>query len=275
MNAVTSGADKIRKAMELKGISGAREPAAAAAQRPAPVASVPGTAKAPPVSTRTVAVDAARLHEHRILARDDRGFAAQSFKALRTQVVQMMSRSGYRSLAVVSPATGDGRTTTAINLAASIADDPDHTCLLVDLDLRRPCVADWFGITVERDVAACLRGLVPVGEVMVRPQGYGRLSLLPAVRGVAGSEELLAADSTRRVIEEVHQRYANRFVVYDLPPLLEAADALAFLPSVDAVLIVVQEGRTRREDVLRCLDLLRDTPVVGTVLAAARDVRGF
>lgn len=275
MKAVTSGADKIRKAMELKGISGAREPAATPAPRPAPVASVPASAKAPAASTRTVAVDAGRLHEHRILARDDRGFAAQSFKALRTQVVQMMSRSGYRSLAVVSPASGDGRTMTAINLAASIADDPDHSCLLVDLDLRRPCIADWFGIAVERDVAACLRGSVPVGEAMVRPQGFGRLALLPALRGGSGSEELLAAESTRRVIDEINRRYANRFVVYDLPPLLEAADALAFLPNVDAVILVVKEGRTRREDVLRCLDLLRDTPVVGTVLAAARDVRGF
>jgi Mrp family chromosome partitioning ATPase len=276
MNATSPGAEQIRKALELNRLAVGRVPVEDLPGGGPPLQGVaPGSGFDVPAPPRVVAVDHHRLRQRHILERADRGLAAQAFRALRTQVVQSMARSGYRSVAIVSPSSGDGRTITAINLAAGIAEDPDRTCLLVDLDLRRPCIADWFGAAVETDVAACLRGQASVAAALIRPEGFGKLLLLPAAHAVASSEVLLAAESTRRIVGEVHARYANRIVVYDLPPLLEAADALGFLPNVDAVLLVVREGKTRREDVLRCLDLLGDTPVVGTVLTAASDVRGF
>ncbi len=271
-----TGVDKIRRALDLRRAGPAHAPTPAAT----PAADQPALFRdrhreSPAALTRTVAVDPARLRNQRILAPDDSGPVAQAFKILRTQVLQLLGRGGLSSLAVMSPTTHDGRTVTAINLAASIADDPDHTALLVDLDLRRPSVHERFGLRVERGVENCLLGTAEVAEVMVQPGGYRKLALLPAAGPVAGSAELLAAASTQRATREINARYSNRVVIYDLPPVLETADALAFLPCVDAVLLIACEGRTRREDVVRCLHMLRDTPVVGTVLNGSRESRGL
>jgi protein-tyrosine kinase len=77
----------------------------------------------------------------------------------------------------------------------------------------------------------------------------------------------------RRFFRSIKERYPNRIVIYDLPPVLATDDALSFLPQVDAALMVIGEGRTRREDLLRCLELLRDTPILGTVLNGSRRER--
>jgi Mrp family chromosome partitioning ATPase len=112
-------------------------------------------------------------------------------------------------------------------------------------------------------------------SVLLAPEGYRKLVLLPAAKPVARSAEHLSSDSVRRLTAELNRRYANRIVLYDLPPLLETADALSFLPCVDAALLVVREGRTRRDDVVRCLQLMRDTPVIGTILNVTRESGGL
>jgi len=71
-------------------------------------------------------------------------------------------------------------------------------------------------------------------------------------------------------VAELKTRYADRYVIFDLPPVLESDDALSFAPLVDAVLLVIAEGQTRIEDVQRCFELLKNRPVVGTVLNRAR-----
>lgn len=272
MNVAVSGVDKIRKALEIKRSLDLQPAGVLPVDSTPEREDLPAGARAEP---RTLAVDPALLRSHRVLVPGDAGPATQAYKMLRTQVLQMLRRHGYTSLAIISPAAGDGRTMTAINLAASIAEEADHTCLLVDMDLKRPGVRDRFGISVERGTERWLAGEADVADLLVRPAGFGRLVLLPAARPVTSSAELLAADSTRRLTREVNRRYANRIVVYDLPAMLESADALAFLPCVDAALIVVQEGRTRRDDIVRCLHLMHDTPVVGTMLNGSRESRGL
>jgi Mrp family chromosome partitioning ATPase len=184
----------------------------------------------------------------------------------RTQVLQRLERHGLNSLAVVSPMSGEGRTLTAINLAMSIADDPDRTAMLVDLDLWSPSVAARLGVAWSTGVADCLAGRRDPAEVMFRVEDCPKLVVMPGGPGTRLPSELLAGDAARRLSEEWRSRYANRIVIYDLPPLLATDHAIAFLPNVQAALLVVDEGCTRRDDLARCMELLRDTPVLGTVL---------
>jgi Mrp family chromosome partitioning ATPase len=74
------------------------------------------------------------------------------------------------------------------------------------------------------------------------------------------------------MVAELRGRYPDRLLVFDLPPILGADDALAFVPLVECGLMVVSEGSTKRDDLLRCMELLRKTPLVGTVLNRATDV---
>jgi protein-tyrosine kinase len=227
--------------------------------------------QSPTVRTRTVAVNEAVTRRSRVLAPRSTESLADTFKMLRTQVLQRMKQEGFQSLAIVSPAQHDGRTLTAINLGISIAESSDNTALIVDLDLRRPSVHRRFGIEIEHGIEECLQGRIGVGDVLVQPQGYPKLVLMPCVGPVQQSSELLASDRARQLVDEIVRRYANRIVIFDLPALLATDDALALLPRVDAALLVACEGRTRREDIARCLDLMRNTPVIGTVLNGSRE----
>lgn len=216
--------------------------------------------------TREMNVDHSHLRRSRLLGPGMHGTAAPNFKMLRTQVVQRLQARNWNSLAIVSPTSGDGKTMVAINLAMAISMDPGRSALLVDFDLRQPSVARRLGIPAEPGVEECMTGARPVSEVFVRLTGYERLMILPAQGTVTHSSELLASEPTRRIVHELKNRYTDRIVLFDLPPLLGADDALAFLPEVDAALLVVSEGHTRSEHLQRALELLNDKPIIGTVL---------
>ena len=220
--------------------------------------------------TRVVQVDPPTLRRNGVMAPDASGPAGHAFKLLRTQVLQRLRQRGWNTLAVISPTPKDGKTFTAINLAIAIAGDTNHTTLLVDFDLRNPSVHKRFGIEAEIGVEQCLRGEATIARTLVNPQGYSKLILLPARSPVSNSSDLLSSEYTRQLIKEVKQRYPNRVVLFDLPPVLGADDALAFAPQVDAALVVVGEEHTRREDLRRCFEIMRDIPVIGTVLNKSR-----
>ncbi len=211
------------------------------------------------------------LRRNRLLEPGVVGNAAHAFKMLRTQVLQRMKQKGWNTLAVVSPVPGEGKTFTAINLAIAISGDSNVTSLLVDLDMRRPSVHKRFGIEPRVGVAECLQGDAELSEVLVHPEGYERLLLMPGgPNPVQNSSELLSSDRAQRLFREIKQRYENRIVLYDLPPVLGADDALSFMPQVECALVVIGDGVTRREELMRLFEVLREVPIIGTVLNGSR-----
>ena len=183
-----------------------------------------------------------------------------------------MEENRWCSLAILSPSGNDGKTTTAINLAVSLANDHRHTVLLVDLDLKRPTIAEKLGIAPERGTNDLLQGGARVEDCLYHPKGFDRLVVLPARAPMRNSSEALAGPRGRELVAELRGRYPDRIILFDLPPVLGADDALAFAPLVECGLVVVAEGSTARDDLLRCMELLRKTPIVGTVLNRATDV---
>jgi len=219
---------------------------------------------------REFSTDPAYLRKNGVMAADASGVIGPSFKMLRTQVLQRMKARGWNTLAVVSPTDQDGKTFTAINLAIAVAADTNHTALLVDLDLLRPSIHRRFGFEPECGVEQCLRGDVPLSGVLLRPQGYPKLLVAPGKNPVRSSSELLGSEQGRRVIREMKERQTDGVVIFDLPPVLGADDALTFAPQVDTALLVVGAERTRRQSLLRCLEILGNVTVVGTVLNGSR-----
>jgi protein-tyrosine kinase len=209
------------------------------------------------------------LEANRIVGASTPGAAAGAFRMLRTQVLQRMVDNHWRSLAIFSPCRDEGKTTTAVNLAVSLANDHLHTVLLVEFDLKRPTMAAMLGISPAKGSDDLLRGEARVEECLYHPQGFDRLVLLPARTPMESSSEALAGPRGRELVAELRGRYPDRILLFDLPPILEADDALAFAPLIECGLVVVAEGSTRREDLMRCMELLHKTPIVGTVLNRA------
>ncbi len=212
-----------------------------------------------------------QLERNRIMRPTATGPAPAAYRMLRTQVLQRMDAQGWRSLAIFSPGPNDGKTTTAINLAVNLASDRLHTVLLVDFDFKRPTVGPCFGHVPEFGVDDVLTGHARLQDCLYHPEGFERLVLLPARAALGNSSEVLAGPRAREIVAEIRARYKDRIVLFDLPPVLNADDALAFAPLVEAGLVVASEGRTRRTDLVRTIELLNATPLVGTVLNRAVD----
>lgn len=207
------------------------------------------------------------LSERRILPPADTRPAAESYRMLRTQVLQRARAHGLRTLGIVSASHGEGKTLTAINLSLSLAAEPNQSVLLIDLDLRRPAVASSLGLVVERGLESCLSG----EEAAYRAACYGlegveRFFVMPTLMPVAGSSDVLASAATRRLITDLKERDPARLLILDLPPVLLSDDVLAVSPLLDGVVLVVRERHTPREDVVRVVELLSNTRIVGTVL---------
>ena len=153
----------------------------------------------------------------------------------------------------------------AANLAVSLAMEANQTVMLVDLDLRKPMISNYFGFDAQQGVSDYLLEGTELPELLFQP-GIDRLVILPAGNPVPQSSELLSTPRMAHLVEDITNRYATRIVVFDLPPVLSAADAMAFAPYVDATLLVIEEGKTRRKELQHALDLLASTNVLGTVL---------
>jgi len=215
--------------------------------------------------TRRIDVPAETLKRNRVILGTNNDAVTTAYKMLRTQVLQRKTAHGWTSLAVTSPNTGEGKTLTAINLAISLAREVNHTVLLVDADLRRPRISHYFGHSAEFGLYDYLVNDVELSQIMVNP-GIERLVILPGVNSVLSSSELLSAPKMVRLAEELKSRYPERLILFDMPPILVADDLLAFSPNIDAALLVVQEGKTKKEELRHAMDLLQTVNVVGTVL---------
>ncbi|MGO9037831.1 MAG: CpsD/CapB family tyrosine-protein kinase [Steroidobacteraceae bacterium] len=240
-------------------------------------ASAEQAAAAPPLTsivysrTRVFAPLAAHLERNCIMNPAATGGPAAAYRMLRTQVLQRLETRGWRSIAMFSPGAEDGKTTTAINLAVSLGIDRLHTALLVDFDFKRPTLASRFGLTPEFGVDDVLSGRAKLEDCLYHPEGYDRLVLLPARAGLDNSSEILSGPRNRELVAELRNRYKDRIILFDLPPVLSADDALSFAPLVECGLVVAAEGSTRRNDLLRTIELLHKIPLVGTVLNRAAD----
>ena len=213
---------------------------------------------------RNVKLNAARLHENRIIVDAHGSPAGPAYKVLRTRLLQIMRANRWSTLGVTSTAPSEGKTLTAINLALSFARDVNTTTLLVDLDLRKPSVAKYLGVLPEHNILEAIEGRVPLEQALVKP-GLDRLGLLLNSAAMENSSELLASPSVTRLVKRLRAG-PERIVVFDLPPLLAGDDVLAFAPHVDALLLVLAEGVTTREGLAATKELVKGFNLVGTVL---------
>jgi len=188
----------------------------------------------------------------------------ESVRTLRNSILLGNFDRHYRSLLVTSAAPGDGKTTTAANLAAAHAEQGKRT-LLIDGDLRRPSVHRNFNLPSVVGLSNVLLGEVSWREALVQTAALPHLYILPA-----GPPSRRASDLVGRGLAELLEEAASEYdlVILDAPPLLGFAEPLQMATAVDGVLVVARAGKTSRKavaSVLATLTRLR-AKVVGLVL---------
>lgn len=172
---------------------------------------------------------------------------------------------------VTSARPGEGKTFTSVNLAMSIAKERGKTVLLVDADVAKPNISRTLGLPLK------LPGLVDylmddslvLSEVMLKTN-VPNLRVLTSGRSHIHSTELLASEAMRLLVEELSQRYSDRVVVFDSPPLLATTEAAVLAGLVGQIVMVVEAEKTTKQEVNEALGMLDQSKMIGLVLNKAR-----
>jgi Mrp family chromosome partitioning ATPase len=264
MSNIEKGLKRARAALHSIGSPGLAELAPMPDAGSAAVAPSPAGAAAFEIERlEWVQPDVDLLEQNRVVI-DERSAASAAYKVLRTRVLQRMRRNGWKTLAVTGTAPNEGKTLTAINLSINLAWHLTTSVVLVDMDLRKPSVHRYLGIDTRYGLRDYLNGDVPLVRAGVRP-GLERLGVILNDRPVQNASELLTAPETIGLIDEV-KRGDDRIAIFDMPPVFAGDDVLAFAPLVDAVLIVLSQGTTKRNSLVPLRELLQNVNVIGTVL---------
>lgn len=194
-----------------------------------------------------------------------------SYALLRARLLRRLRQRNHNLLGVTSPSGSDGKTLTAVNLALSIAAAEPRPVLLVDADLRRPSVAQLFGLQPRAGLGEYLTGRAGIDDLVLRLP-IGNVHLLPGNVGGRAVPEMLASETMEGLVSDLKQQYGEGFVIVDLPPVLVGGDVLSLAPQLDAVLLVAADRRTHEEALRKTLWLLEEVNVVGTVLNFAEQL---
>lgn len=202
--------------------------------------------------------------ETAIAALAPRSQRAEAIRQLRTNVQFAGVDKPLRTLLVTSALPGEGKTTTAVNLAITSA-LAGQTVALVDADLRRPSIAGELGLEGAVGLTSLVIDEVGLEDAMQTWGEHGELAVLTSGPIPANPSELLGSQRMLEIIKDLQSRY--ELVIFDTPPVLPVTDATVLARLVDGVILVTKVGTTRRDRLKRATDSLRklDVRVVGVV----------
>ena len=214
------------------------------------------------------------VNPYLVAATDPHSLVTEEYKKLKSLVLKYTNNGSFQNTIMVTSAiSSEGKSLTSINLAISLAQEFDHTVLLVDADLRKPSVCDYLGIKSEFGLADCLADGKAVSEAFVKT-GIGKLVVLPAGKRVANPAELLSSSRMTALVKDLKQRYGDRYIIFDTPPILSFAEAYSLGSIMDGILFVVKEGGGTKQNVKEALAMLKDTRIIGLVFNNA-DISRF
>jgi capsular exopolysaccharide synthesis family protein len=189
--------------------------------------------------------------------------AAERYRSLRTRIAQTENGSPRRALMLTSPGRGEGKSMTSVNLGLTMAQEFHRRVIVVDTDMRRPCVHALLGLPLSPGLSDVLLGGATLQDVMVTIPDY-RLTIVPAGLPPEQPTELLGSTAMRRVLEELRSQFDR--ILLDAPPVGPLADVGVVGRLVDSVLLVVRAGRTPRPAIERALVEIAPSVVLGLVL---------
>ena len=206
---------------------------------------------------RTIALVSESTREERI--------ASEAYRALRTSVLFLGLDRQMRSIQVTSPLQGEGKSTTAANLAVTLAQAGTRVIVMC-CDLRRPRLHEFFGLSNDKGFTSVLLGLEPLKDVVQQVPDVPNLKLVASGPVPTNPSELLVSERAANVIT-VLQSQCDLLLV-DCPPVLPVTDAVAMSQRVQGTIVVVSGGETSRRELRRTVELLRqvNAPLLGTVV---------
>ena len=229
-------------------------------------------------SGRTVChIDQARLRGLGFLTPDTTdGTLVEQYRVLKRPLIVNAFNKGFdkvensNSVMVTSSLEGEGKTYTSFNLAISMAMERDYTVLLIDSDVIKASLSNLLGLSENLGlIDLLLNPDMELSDIIVSTD-IPRLKILPAGKPNVHSTELLASEQMSRLSRELSNRYSDRIILYDAPPLLATSQAKVLLSLAGQILLVVEAGGTPQDLVLESASQLDNDKIVGVVLNKSR-----
>jgi capsular exopolysaccharide synthesis family protein len=220
------------------------------------------------IEVNNISSENGKFRAERISLLDPMAPATASARQLAQQVKRQARHRGMRSIVVTSALSGDGKTTTSCNLAIALTSlDRSRSVVLVELDLRRPSLAECLSLQVRHGVDEVLAKEVSLDEALLRTDVPG-LSVLAVRSGTSNPESLLASKSLTDLIRSLDKRFP--MIIIDTPPVLSVPDAASVIDVADGCLLVVRAGRSTTASVRSAIEHLPAEKMLGCCLNFAR-----
>lgn len=231
-----------------------------------------------PVNPRTIVLQVDRieeiaishLHPRLIMLTQPLAPECEQFKTLRTRIFHDAQKKDVKVLTVSSAIAGEGKTSTALNLAIAIAQSKEKRVLVIDGDLRRPNISAYLGLRVSKGLGELLSSQCDLKEAVIRLETAG-LDILPASRETENPTEALSSSKLAETIATLRDYYD--FILIDSPPVLPFADAGLLANHSDSVLLVIRAGMADYDTIEKAIDSLPAGRILGVVLNGAENIR--
>lgn len=226
--------------------------------------------------SQAMKLDVGACRENRLLlapTEHDEG-AVAAYRMLRTRMLHRIRAQKWTTIGVTSTAPGDGKTLTALNLSFSLAREKNSEVVLLDLDLRNPSICRTLDLVAPRELRDFFEQPSSTDNLFFSI-GVENLTLAGQNTSTQQASELLASSRFEDLIAHVKESTVNPIVLIDLPPVLSTDDVLVLAPRLDALLLVVAEGKTDRGALDKATELLSEFQLAGVVLNQSRDRSGY
>lgn len=210
----------------------------------------------------------------------DRTPIAEAFRLIKRPLLANSFHNGtdksnnHNLIMVTSALAEEGKTFCATNLAMSIAMELDHTVLLVDADVARPSVLEYLGLEPSPGLLdVLLEDKLDLADVLIRTN-VEKLAILPAGSKHKRATELLGSHAMSDLLKEIAQRYPDRIVIFDAPPLLLTSEAQALASQMGQIVMVVEAETTPQKAVMEALRQIESCDTVNFIYNKARPFPG-
>ena len=226
-------------------------------------------------------INLARLHRMGVVAPDaEKSQIAEEFRIIKRPLIANAFGQGAARvkngnlIMITSSLPGEGKSFCAINLAISMALEMDRTVLLIDADVAKPRVPEYLGIHADLGLLDVLQDKnLKLSDVMIKTD-IAKLTILPAGRTYKRATELLASDAMTRLVEDIGNRYPDRIILFDSPPILATSEASVLATHMGQIVMVVEAERTSQEAVREALSHVQSCEVVNMLLNKATPTPG-
>ena len=283
MSIIEKAASRIDQKKDGQPVPVSAAPAeASAAAAPAVAEAAPAPAPARKQSTKKVELDLARMRDMgMVTAAGGRTLLVEDFRIIKRPLIKRAFAERAPGdkpgnlIMMTSSLPGEGKTYCAINLAMSIAMELDHTVLLVDADVARPSVLRTLGLPAQRGLMdILLDDKIDLADVMLRTN-VDTLSILPAGTSNPRATELLASQTMSALVYEIANRYPDRIVIFDSPPLLLTSEAHVLATHMGQIVVVVESETTTQHAVKESLRQLDGCSNVNLIYNKTREFPGI